>query len=60
MGRAEQAAIVSQGFGGFLSLQFAADQPQRVSAMIAVNTSARLEGAIRQEVPRWVETAPIF
>ena len=53
----EQAAIVGQGFGSFLSLQFAADQPHRVSAMVAVNTSARLEGMIRQEVPRWVETA---
>ena len=53
----EQAAIVGQGFGGILALKCAADQPHRVSAMIAVNTSARLEGAVRQEVPRWIETA---
>ena len=42
--------------GGFVAMRFAIDRPDRVSAMVLVNTSAKMEGPTALSVPKW---API-
>ncbi|RNC28520.1 MAG: 3-oxoadipate enol-lactonase 2 [Candidatus Dichloromethanomonas elyunquensis] len=51
----KKAAIVAQAFGAFISMQFAALYPERVSAMVVHCTSARVEGKTRQGLPKWAE-----
>ena len=40
----DQAAFVAHAFGGFVAMRVAIDRPERVSAMVLVNTSAKMEG----------------
>ena len=40
-----QAAIVAHAFGGFVAMRVAIDRPERVSTMVIVNTSAKLESS---------------
>jgi 3-oxoadipate enol-lactonase len=53
----ERCALVSHAFGAFVAMQFAADHPDRVNASVLCCTSARIESATKQALPRWVETA---
>ena len=53
----EKAAIVAHALGGFVSMLFAAQHPERVSAMVVFCTSAKIESEANQAFPRWVETA---
>lgn len=51
----KKAGIVAHAMGGFVSMQFAALYPERVSAMVVYSTSARVEGNTKQRLPKWVE-----
>ncbi len=52
----ERAALVAHAFGSFVSMEFAADHPDRVSAMVVFCTSAKIESGTKQRLPAWVET----
>lgn len=52
----DQAAIVAHAFGAFVSMRFAIDRPEKVSAMVVVCTTAKLESPTLNALPRWVET----
>ena len=51
----KEAAIVAHAFGSFVSMRLAIDHPERVSAMVMANTSAKLESRTREGIPKWVE-----
>jgi 3-oxoadipate enol-lactonase len=51
----DKAAIVAHAFGSFVSMKFAADHPERVSAMVVFCTSAKIESKTKDRLPRWVE-----
>ena len=51
----KQAAIVAHAFGSFVSMRFAIDQPERVSAMVVTNTTAKMGGKTLEGIPQWVE-----
>ena len=51
----KEAAIVAHAFGAFVSMRFAIDYAERVSAMVVVGTSAKLGGKTREGIPKWIE-----
>ena len=53
----EQAALVGHAFGGFVAMRLAMDRPERVSAMVLVNTSAKMEGPTALSAQNWAPTA---
>jgi len=52
----EKAALVGHAFGGFVAMQFAAQHPERVSALVGCCTSAKIESGTKPALPRWVTT----
>ena len=52
----DQAAIVAHAFGSFVAMRAAIDRPEKISAMVLVNTAAQVEGETRTAIPRWVGT----
>ena len=53
----EEAAIVAQGLGSFVALQLATDHPERVGAMVVVNTAPKVPTTLVEQIQRWAETA---
>ncbi len=53
----EQAALIGHAFGGFVAMRVAIDRPERVSAMVLVNTSAKLEGPTALSAQKWAPIA---
>jgi 3-oxoadipate enol-lactonase len=53
----DRVAIVAHAFGGFPAMHLAIDQPERISALVMTCTCARMEGATREVIPYWIETA---
>ena len=51
-----QVALVAHAFGGFVAMRVAIDRPERVRAMVLVNTSAKMEGPTALSVPTWAPT----
>jgi 3-oxoadipate enol-lactonase len=51
----DRAAILAHAFGSFVSMKFAADHPQRVTAMVVFCTAAKIESRTKQRLPKWVE-----
>lgn len=51
----KEAAIVAQAGGSFISMRFAVDHPERVRAMVVVNTSAKIGGKTLEGIPKWIE-----
>ena len=51
-----QAAIVAHAFGGFVAMRVAIDRPERVSTMVLVNTSAKMESPTVSKFPGWATT----
>ena len=50
----DQAAIVGHAFGGFVGMRVAIDRPERVSAMVLVNTTAK--SPTSPQAPGWATT----
>ena len=50
------AAIVGHAFGGFVAMRVAIDRPERVSAMVLVNGSAKMESPTVSKFPGWATT----
>ena len=51
-----QAAIVAHAFGGFVAMRVAIDRPERISAMVLVNTSAKMESPTASKFSGWATT----
>lgn len=52
----EQVAIIAHAFGAFVSMRFAINRPERVSAMVVVCATAKLESSTLEALPRWIKT----
>ncbi len=52
----KKAALVGHALGGFISMQFAALYPERVSAVSVFCSSARIGGKTKKRCPEWAAT----
>jgi haloalkane dehalogenase len=50
-----ETALVAHALGGFVSMQFAIEHPERVRAMIVACTTAKMEGRTLEGAPKWAE-----
>jgi 3-oxoadipate enol-lactonase len=52
----DQAAFVGHAFGGMVAMRLAIDHPDRVRAMVIVDTAAKMEGTTLASLPGWAKT----
>jgi 3-oxoadipate enol-lactonase len=52
----ERAALVGHAFGAMVAMRTAIDHPERVRALVIVDTAAKMEGRTLASLPGWAET----
>ena len=51
----KEAAIVAHAFGSLVAMRFAVDHPERVKAMVLVDTTPKVGGKTQERIPKWIE-----
>ncbi len=51
----KEVALVGHAFGSLVAMQFAVGLPERVKAMVVVDTAPKIGGKTREKIPKWIE-----